>query len=375
MPIEAAVGEAGIAHDFLNGHPGKTIAVEKPPGAFKDFLTGVALVIRRIGHGFVLRDLTILPPKDDLEHLLPIELRGDRNVSSSRWRGLGVSMMNGPGRVVLITGASSGIGRATAELLAARGYRVFGGVRDAATTRPLAGVELVPLDVRNEPSVKACVDEVHNRAGRIDVLINNAGVNLVGAVEETSISQAQALFDTNVFGVLRMIQAVLPGMRRQGSGLIVNLSSILGFVPGPFMGVYTSTKHAIEGLSESLDHEVRTFGIRVVLIEPHYTRTHLDASAAQAEGRIDAYAPQRQKTAAVITRNTNTAPEPELVAEEVLRAIEGPYRMRRPVGQAVLLSWLRRLLPVRLFEPSLRKAFALDPSNKGAAVTQARIQP
>src|SRR5258705_6912182 len=211
-------------------------------------------------------------------------------------------MTNGPRRVVLITGASSGIGRATAELLAARGYRVFGGVRSPATTRPLAGVELVPLDVRDEASAKACVDEVRSRAGRIDILINNAGINLVGAVEETSISQAQALFDTNVIGVLRMIQAVLPDMRRQAAGLIVNISSILGLIPAPFMGVYASTKHAIEGLSESLDHEVRGFGIRVVLIEPHYTRTNLDASAAQAEGRIEPYASQRQRTGAVFTR-------------------------------------------------------------------------
>ena len=283
-------------------------------------------------------------------------------------------MTNRARRVVLITGASSGIGRATAELLVARGYRVLGGVRAPATTRPLAGVEFVPLDVRDDASVKACVEEVSSRAGRIDILINNAGVNLVGAVEETSISQAQVLFDTNVFGVLRTIQAVLPGMRRQGSGLIVNLSSILGLIPAPFMGIYASTKHAIEGLSESLDHEVRAFGIRVVLIEPYYIRTNLDASAAQAEGRIDSYAPQRQRTAAVITHDTDTAPEPKLVAEEVLRSIEGPYRMRRPVGRAVLLRWLRRLLPVRLFEPSLRKAFPLDPSSRDAAVTE-RTQP
>src|SRR4029450_8106396 len=232
-------------------------------------------------------------------------------------------MATEPRRVVLITGASSGIGRATAELIAARGYRVFGGVRAPATTRPVAGVELMPLDVRDEASAKARVDEVRSRAGRIDVVINNAGVNLVGAVEETSIGQAQALFDTNVIGVLRMMQAVLPDMRRQGSGLIVNISSILGLIPAPFMGVYASSKHAIEGLSESLDHEVRAFGIRVVLIEPHYIRTNLDASAAQAEGRIDAYAPQRQRTAAVITHDTNSAPEPKLVAEEVLRSIEG----------------------------------------------------
>jgi NAD(P)-dependent dehydrogenase (short-subunit alcohol dehydrogenase family) len=284
-------------------------------------------------------------------------------------------MTNGASRVVLITGASSGIGRATADMLAARGHRIFGGVRAPATTRPLLGVELIQLDVRDEASVKACVEEVRSRAGRIDVLVNNAGITLVGAVEETGIGQAQALFDTNVIGVLRMTQAVLPGMRRQGAGLIVNISSILGFVPAPFMGVYASTKHAIEGLSESLDHEVRAFGIRVVLIEPHYIRTNLDASAAQAEGRIDAYAPQRLRTAAAITHDTDTAPEPKLVAEAVLRSIEGPYRMRRPVGRAALLSWLRRLLPARLFDPSLRKAFALDPSSKGAAVTRPRPQP
>ena len=232
----------------------------------------------------------------------------------------------------------------------------------------------MPLDVRDGASVKACVEAVRSRAGRIDALINNAGVNLVGAVEETSIGQAQALFDTNVLGVLRMIQAVLPGMRRQGAGRIVNISSILGFIPAPFMGVYASTKHAIEGLSESLDHEVRGFGIRVVLIEPHYIRTNLDASAAQAEGRIDAYAAQRRRTAAAITHDTNTAPEPKIVAEEVLRSIEGPYRMRRPIGRAALLSWLRKLLPAGMFDPSLRKAFALDPSSKGA-VTQPRPQP
>jgi len=275
-------------------------------------------------------------------------------------------MTNGPRSVVLITGASSGIGRETAELLAGRGHLVFGGVRAPATTRPLAGVELVAVDVRDDVSIKACVEEVLKRAGRIDVLINNAGIMLVGAVEETSIDQAQALFDTNVVGVLRMIHAVLPGMRRQGSGQIVNISSVVGFMPGPFMGVYASTKHAIEGLSESLDHEVRAFGIRVVLIEPSYVRTNLDANAAQAEGRIDAYAAQRRRTAAAITHDTSAAPEPKVVAEEVLRSVEGTYRMRRPIGRSILLGWLRRLLPAGLFDRGVRKAFKLDPSS-GAA--------
>jgi short-subunit dehydrogenase len=165
-----------------------------------------------------------------------------------------------------------------------------------------------------------------------------------------------------------MIQAVLPGKRRQGSGQIVNINSILGFLPAPFMAVYVSTKHAIEALLESLDHEVRAFGIRVVLIESSYVRTNFDVSAAQAEGRIDTYAAQRRRTASAITHKTNTVPGPKIVAEEVLRAIERPYRTRRPIGPAALLSWLRKLLPARMFEPSLRKAFALDPSSNGTVM-------
>src|SRR4051812_12489099 len=290
-----------------------------------------------------------IPPKDDLEHLPKIDFEKARNLRQPPPVRSGVPMANGTGRVVLISGASTGIGRAVAELLASRGYRVFAGVRAPATTFPHPGIDVLPLDVRDETSVKACVAEVYNRAGRIDVLINNAGVNLVGAVEETSTGQAQVLFDTNVVGVLRMIQAVLPGMRRQGTGQIVNISSVLGFIPAPFMGVYASTKHAIEGLSESLDHEVRTFGIRVILIEPPYARTRLDSNAAQAERRIDAYAAQRRRTAAAITGNTNAGLEAEVIASQVLRAIEGRHRMRRPIGQAALLYWLRRLLPARMF--------------------------
>src|SRR5262245_45868719 len=150
MPIEPAVGEAGITHNLLDGHAEKAVAVEEPPGAFKDFLACVALLLRCIGHGFVLRDTTIVRPKDDLEHLLPMGFERGRNLVIQPPARPGVPMTNGPRRVVLITGASSGIGRATAELLATRGHWVFGGVRAPATTRPLAGVELVRLDVRDD---------------------------------------------------------------------------------------------------------------------------------------------------------------------------------------------------------------------------------
>src|SRR3954463_7211809 len=131
----------------------------------------------------------------------------------------------------------------------------------------------LPLDVTDDVSVAGVVREVLERSGRIDVLVNNAGVGIAGAAEESSIEQARALFETNVFGSIRMTRAVLPHMREQGGGRIINVSSVLGLVPAPFMALYAATKHAIEGYSESLDHEVREHGVRVLLVEPGYTNT------------------------------------------------------------------------------------------------------
>jgi NAD(P)-dependent dehydrogenase (short-subunit alcohol dehydrogenase family) len=160
-------------------------------------------------------------------------------------------------QVAFITGVSSGIGRATAILFAQRGGKVFGSVRDARKAEAIPGVELVEMDVRDADSVQRAVDVIIGKARRIDVLVNSAGGTLLGAVEETSVAEAQALFDTNVFGTLRMTQAVLPYMRQQRSGRIINVSSVLGFLPAPYMGLYSASKHAIEGMSETLDHEVR----------------------------------------------------------------------------------------------------------------------
>jgi short-subunit dehydrogenase len=264
-------------------------------------------------------------------------------------------------KVVLVTGASSGIGRATAADLASRGYQVFGTARMPQSAQPIAGVTLLPLDVTDEASVKRGVQSVLDAAGRIDVLVNNAGYSMLGAFEETSIEQAKALFDTNVFGVIRASQAVLPPMRAQGSGLIINVSSILGFLPAPYMALYSSTKHAIEGLSESLDHEVRQFGIRVVLVEPAYTRTGFSAHAITAASIVHAYDGQRARAAAAVAAGVDSAPDPRVVAEEIARAIERPYRMRHPVGaHAKLLSRLRRFMPAGSVDKQLRKTFALD---------------
>src|SRR5947208_4849971 len=190
--------------------------------------------------------------------------------------------------IALVTGASSGIGLVTAQALRRDGYRVFGTSR-----KPMPDtadrVTMLICDVTNEDSVQSVVEQVVSRAGRIDVLVNNAGIGLLGGAEESSTAQAQALFDVNVFGVIRMTNAVLPAMRRQRNGRIVNLSSVLGLIPAPYSALYSSTKHAIEGYSESLDHELRTLGIRVVLVEPAYTRTSFGENIVKPDQPLDIY--------------------------------------------------------------------------------------
>jgi len=269
----------------------------------------------------------------------------------------GIAMLD---TVVVITGVSSGIGRATAEKFAKRGCRVFGTVRSIDRTPPLPGVELVEMDVREEASVDRAIKFIIDQTGHISVLVNNAGMSMTGAVEETAVSEAASLFDTNVFGVLRTVHAVLPHMRAQRVGRIVNVSSVLGFLPAPYMGLYAASKHAVEGLSESLDHEVRQFGIRVTLVEPAYTRTSLDANSPQAGSTITDYDRERVVAARAVARSIDGAPAPDGVADTIIEAALGPWRMRRtPAGQASLLSKLRRFMPAGPVDASLRKALGL----------------
>lgn len=263
-------------------------------------------------------------------------------------------------KIVLVTGVSSGIGRVTAEQFARSGCVVFGTVRRLAGAAPLPGITLIEMDVRDSASVQRAVADVHSRAGRIDVLVNNAGVNLTGAVEETSIAEAQLLFETNVFGAMRTIQAVLPHMREQRGGRIVNVSSVLGFLPAPYMGLYAASKHAIEGLSESLDHEVRQFGIRVTLVAPAYARTSLEANSPVAKAPLAVYDRERTAAAMSVSRDINNAPPPDNVAATIVQAALGKWQMRNtPAGQAALLRRLRRFLPAAPVDASLRKQFGL----------------
>jgi NAD(P)-dependent dehydrogenase (short-subunit alcohol dehydrogenase family) len=263
-------------------------------------------------------------------------------------------------KVVFITGVSSGIGRAAAQKFVELGCTVHGSVRSVKKAQPISGVDLVEMDLRDEASIQRAVRQIIERSGRIDVLVNSAGGTMIGSVEETSIAEAQSLFDTNVFGTLRATQAVLPHMRQQRAGRIVNVSSVVGFLPAPYMGVYSAAKHAIEGLSETLDHEVRGFGIRVALVEPSFTKTNLDVNAPPAASPIDAYDNDRDRVSRAILKTVQAAPSPDAVVTTIVEAALGAWKMRRtPKGEASLLRRLRRFMPAAPVDSGIRKTFGL----------------
>ena len=259
-------------------------------------------------------------------------------------------------RVALVTGASSGIGLATAKALQSEGFRVFGTSRRAAA-QSADGVAMLACDITNDESVAKLVEKVLVEAGRIDLLVNNAGTGLIGGAEEYSTAQAQALFDVNVFGVLRVTNAVLPAMRRQGKGRIVNLSSVQGLLPAPYSALYASTKHAIEGYSESLDHELRPFGIRVVLVEPAYTRTSFESSLIRADRPLGIYDSARAGVDGVLRKAFAAGDAPDVVVRTILEAATASLPRRRYAAgkMARKASFLRRFVPESAFDKSLRK--------------------
>jgi NAD(P)-dependent dehydrogenase (short-subunit alcohol dehydrogenase family) len=269
--------------------------------------------------------------------------------------------MSSAKQVALITGVSSGIGRAVAEVFVLAGYRVYGSIRSETVGVP-SGVEPLRLDVRDAASIEAAVGKALAESGRIDVLVNNAGGVLSGAIEETDIEQAQALFDVNFFGVARMTRAVLPAMRAQRSGRIVFISSLLGFLPGPFAAFYAASKHAIEAYAESLDHEVRTLGVRALLVEPGFISTRIGENGVDAARPLDAYAGPRVRVSEKIAASVRAGDDPKVVAAKVLEAATAKApRLRYPVGKdAAKLSLLRSFMPAGMLDSGLRKDFRLD---------------
>jgi NAD(P)-dependent dehydrogenase (short-subunit alcohol dehydrogenase family) len=264
-------------------------------------------------------------------------------------------------RVALVTGASSGIGEATAARLAEAGYRVFGTSRRIAPVRPRS-FAMLSLDVTSDASVEAVVKEVLRQAGRIDLLVNNAGFGVAPAgSEESSLDQARAIFDTNFFGIVRMTRAVLPHMRQQRSGRIINIGSVLGFLPLPYVALYSATKHAVAGYSESLDHELRTAGIRVSVIEPSYINTPFEANLMKPDTPLDAYREICAKVEARVKEVMVEADGPDVVAECVVKAAMADHpKVRYAPGQASLLRMLRRFAPAGVLDAGVRKDLRLE---------------
>ncbi|AEK63514.1 oxidoreductase [Collimonas fungivorans] len=267
-------------------------------------------------------------------------------------------------KIAIVTGASSGIGEVTAEQLARAGYKVYGTSRRGAQGQSgKRAFQMLALDVTSDESVAAAVNEVLRLEGRIDLLVNNAGFGVApAAAEESSIRQAQAIFDTNFFGTVRMIRAVVPHMRQRGSGRIINISSVLGFVPMPYMALYSATKHAVEGYSESLDQELRTQGIRVSLVEPAYIKSAFDANQLQPDQALDEYRDLRVGLDLRVKEALEGADGPAVVAKTVVQvALAATPKVRYTSGAlAGRLRFLRRFAPAGLVEAGVRKDLRLD---------------
>lgn len=268
-------------------------------------------------------------------------------------------------KIALVTGASSGIGEITALSLAKAGYTVYGTSRRGATvTNP--SFKMLALDVTSDESVQAAVSEVLRLHGRIDLLVNNAGFGVApSAAEESSIEQAQAIFDTNFFGIVRMTRAVVPHMRKQRSGRIINIGSVLGFLPMPYMALYAATKHAVAGYSESLDHELRTWGIRVSVIEPAYTKTQFDANLLEPDAKLTEYQAIRDALNQRMKQVLAGADDPEIVANTIVKVaqVTDPDLRYTAGGLAARLKLLRRFAPAGLVDAGVRKDLRLDASS------------
>jgi len=264
-------------------------------------------------------------------------------------------------KTVLVTGASSGIGAAVARRLYARGFTVFGTTRSANPSSP-SEFTMFSLDVTSDESVMDCVDRVISRTGHIDVLVNNAGYALNGAIEETTLAEAKEQFETNFFGAVRMVNAVLPSMRQARAGRIINIGSLVGLIAVPYTAFYCATKFALEAYSEALWYELKPFGVAVSLIEPGFIRTSISHAARTAAQSLPAYDQARNRVIAAIKDGVDKGCSPELVAKAILHAATSrTTRLRYRVGpDAVWLPRIRKAVPWSFFAAGLRRQFAID---------------
>jgi len=260
-------------------------------------------------------------------------------------------------KIAIVTGASSGIGESTAKTLLQAGYSVYAGARRTERMQPLAaaGAKLLSLDVTDEASMLAAVQQVLSQSGRVDVLVNNAGYGSYGALEDVSLDEARRQMEVNVFGLARMTQLVLPAMRAQKSGTIVNVSSIGGKMYEPLGAWYHATKFAVEGLSDCLRMELKPFGIRVVVIEPGAISTEWSGIAADGMEKTSghtAYAEQTARHLRLFRGGLKSSASPQVVADAILKAVQAKDPKTRYVmgGGAKPILALRKLLPDKGFD-------------------------
>jgi NAD(P)-dependent dehydrogenase (short-subunit alcohol dehydrogenase family)/glyoxylase-like metal-dependent hydrolase (beta-lactamase superfamily II) len=264
--------------------------------------------------------------------------------------GISKSEMRAGPDVVLITGCSTGIGRATAVTLAQTGYRLVATARHPETLDGLGADLALPLDVTDSASIGAAVQAVVQRFGRIDILINNAGYAMRGAIEEVDVEAVGRMIDTNVLGTIRMVQAVTPVMRRQGSGRIVNVGSLVGKLSGPSNGTYAATKHAVEALTDALRWELELFGIQVVLVEPGAIRSAFEQTVARESGALlgrqdSPYAPLYARFEAVSSSLRKIQAGPETVAHVILNVVRADNPHARYTAAVPLLAQIAMQLP------------------------------
>jgi NAD(P)-dependent dehydrogenase (short-subunit alcohol dehydrogenase family) len=262
-------------------------------------------------------------------------------------------------KVVLVTGASSGFGQLIAQKLAQEGYCVFGTSRKEHQT--LQGVEMLTLDVTSDSSVQLCIQQLLTRTNRIDLLVNNAGQIHTSMIEETSLEQAKEIFETNFWGVVRVTNAVLPIMRQQRSGHIINMSSVAGLIGAPGQGFYSASKFALEGHSEALSVELDPFNIKVSLIEPGYFKTNLNQAMLQPTAVSSDYDNVRDVIISSVHQAIAQGDNPNKIARAIVRiASSSSPRLRYRVGyEAQWLPRLKAILPDKLFRFGARKRLNL----------------
>jgi len=269
-------------------------------------------------------------------------------------------------KIILITGVTTGFGQKALELLAKNGHKVYGTTRNRdkyySMNKEIPGSTILEVDITDDSSIETAVNTIKKKEGHIDVLVNNAGYGLFGSIEETSIEEALQQFDINFFSVMRMIKAVLPSMRQETSGLIVNVSSLAGIMPVPFQGFYTASKFALEGLSETLRMEVKKFNVKVVLLEPGDFNTGFTDNRTMIKNLSDqsSYASTTKEILVNAEKSERCGSHPEEVAALLNKIIHKKKpAFRYPVGSfdQIISVFIKRLVPQRLFEILIDRYF------------------